>query len=101
MAKKTNIRSIRFSDELAALIEQQPGNTFTEKFETLVNRCVNELPEKEAELQRIQQQIQDEYAKLKDLWKSTREWRQTLQNVNTRIMSLEVILDQELKLREP
>ena len=49
MAQKNNIRSIRFSDELAELIDRQVGRTFTEKFENLVTRCVWELPGKEAE----------------------------------------------------
>ncbi len=31
MARKSNIRSIRFSDELAELIERQVGNTFLER----------------------------------------------------------------------
>ena len=44
MAQKNNIRSIRFSDELAELIDRQVGRTFTEKFENLVTRCVWELP---------------------------------------------------------
>ena len=40
MAAKNNIRSIRFSDELAELIERQVGDTFTQKFENLITRCV-------------------------------------------------------------
>ena len=55
MANKTNIRSIRFSDDLAELIERQAGQTFTEKFERLITRCVWELPRQEQErLARIQ-----------------------------------------------
>ena len=50
MARKNNIRSIRFSDELAELIDRQVGNTFTEKFENLVTRCVWELPQKKGSL---------------------------------------------------
>ena len=57
MAQKNNIRSIRFSDELAELIDRQVGRTFTEKFENLVPRCVWELPGKEAELKRLDQEI--------------------------------------------
>ena len=57
MARKNNIRSIRFSDELAELIDRQVGNTFTEKFENLVTRCVWELPQKERELERLNQEI--------------------------------------------
>ena len=57
MAQKNNIRSIRFSDELAELIDRQVGRTFTEKFENLVTRCVWEMPGKEAELKRLDQEI--------------------------------------------
>lgn len=57
MAQKNNIRSIRFSDELAELIDRQVGRTFTEKFENLVTKCVWELPQKEAELKRLDKEI--------------------------------------------
>ena len=67
MTKKPNIRSIRFSDELAELIDRQAGNTFTEKFENLVTRCVWELPQKEAELKIIQECIDTERKRLYDL----------------------------------
>ena len=100
MAQKNNIRSIRFSDELAELIDRQVGRTFTEKLENLITRCVWELPQKEKELEQIQKQIEQEMQKLKELWKSSREWRQTLQGINTRLMSLETILDQELEIRK-
>ena len=50
MAQKNNIRSIRFSDELAELIDRQVGDTFTQKFENLITRCVWELPQKEKQL---------------------------------------------------
>lgn len=67
MATKNNIRSIRFSDELADLIDRQVGRTFTEKFENLVTRCAWELPQKEAELKAIQEQIVRERQKLREL----------------------------------
>lgn len=54
---KNNIRSIRFSDDLAELINRQVGDTFTEKFENLITRCVYELPQKEAELRRLDEEI--------------------------------------------
>ena len=58
MARKPNIRSVRFSDELVELIDRQVGNNFTEKLENLVTRCVWELPQKEAELKDIEESIQ-------------------------------------------
>ena len=57
MAGKSNIRSMRFSDTIIEMIEQQAGDTFTAKFEALVTKCVWELPKKEQELKEIQKQI--------------------------------------------
>ena len=59
MAQKTNIRSIRFSDELADLIDRQIGETFTAKFEALVTRGVGELPNMDKELAWWEMQIKD------------------------------------------
>ena len=70
MAQKNNIRSIRFSDDLAELIDQQIGDTFTQKFENLITRCVWELPRKEEELRRIQEQIKQERQRLAELQKT-------------------------------
>lgn len=75
MAQKNNIRSIRFSDELAELIDRQVGRTFTEKFENLVTRCVWELPQKEEQLKRVQEQINQERKRLYDLQKATERLR--------------------------
>lgn len=69
MAGKPNIRSIRFSDELAELIDRQARDTFTEKFEGLITRCVWELPQKEAELERLEAEIRQERERLARLRK--------------------------------
>ncbi len=90
MAGKPNIRSIRFSDELAELIDRQAGNTFTEKFENLVTRCVWELPQREAELEQVQERIQQERKQLAEL----RKRRETLDRV---IRSIQRSLDYQLK----
>lgn len=81
MAGKPNIRSIRFSDELAELIDRQAGNSFTEKFEGLITRCVWELPQKEEELKRIQKEIQQERKRLTDLRKRQRKLDQTINSL--------------------
>ena len=90
MAGKGFIRSIRFSEELAELIDQQVGNSFTEKYENLITRCVWELPQKEAELKRIQEEIQQEWKRLADL----RKRREKLDRV---IRSIQQSLDYQLK----
>ena len=85
MGKKNNIRSIRFSDELAELIDRQMGNTFTEKFENLVTRCVWELPQREAELKEVQKQIRQEEKRLADLRKRRTVLDQTIQSIQKRL----------------
>ena len=64
MEGKSKIRSIRFTPELYELIDRQDGDTFTQKLENLVTRCVWELPKKEEELKYVQTQIRKEYAML-------------------------------------
>ena len=81
MAGKPNIRSIRFSDELAELIDRQAGNTFTEKFENLVTRCVWELPQREAELKEVQKQVRQEEKRLTELRKRRTVLDQTIQSI--------------------
>lgn len=81
MAGKPNIRSIRFSDELAQLIDRQVGNSFTEKFENLITRCVWELPQKEAELKRVQEELQQERKRLADLRKRREKLDQAIQSI--------------------
>lgn len=72
---KNNIRSIRFSDELAELIEQQVGDTFTQKFENLITRCIWELPAQEKRLAEIQQQIKQERERLYNMQRATEKLR--------------------------
>lgn len=72
---KNNIRSIRFSDELADLIERQAGQTFTQKFENLITRCVWEVPAAEKRLEQIQEEIKRERQRLYDLQRATEQLR--------------------------
>lgn len=72
---KNNIRSIRFSDDLAELIDRQAGQTFTQKFENLITRCVYELPRQEERLKAIQEKIRQEQQRLYDLQQATEQLR--------------------------
>ena len=93
MAGKGYIRSIRFSEELAELIDRQAGNSFTEKYENLITRCVWELPQKEAELERIQKDIQQEQERLSELRKQWAKLSQVMwsiqQNLDYQLKQLE------------
>lgn len=72
MAQKSNIRSIRISNDMAELIDRQAGANFTEKWENLVTRCVWELPQKEEQLKAIQAEIKQERQRLYDLQMATK-----------------------------
>lgn len=88
MAQKGNIRSIRISDQMAELINQQVGSNFTEKWENLVTRCVWELPKKEDELKRIQEQIEKEKLRYYALQGQNDGLRTQLRNINAKMDDL-------------
>lgn len=81
MAGKSNIRSIRISDQMAELIDQQTGSNFTEKWENLVTRCIWELPQREKEIKQIEEEITSKRAKLRQLSDRARKYEQALDNM--------------------
>ena len=97
---KNNIRSIRFSDELAELIDRQTGDTFTQKFENLVTRCVWELPRKEAEIKRLDAEIK---RKRQDLTSMNEEYSQmsyTLNRIRPELNHLEAVIKHQIEYWE-
>lgn len=80
---KNNIRSIRFSDELADLIERQMGDSFTQKFENLITRCVWELPEQEKRLEEVREDIRLERERLYNLQRATEQLRLLEQDIQS------------------
>lgn len=93
MAKKNNIRSIRFSDDLAELIDRQVGNSFTEKFENLITKCVWELPQKEHQIKIIEEIIAEKRKELAGLRSKTGELQKHLYNIMSKMNSLEMAID--------
>lgn len=70
---KGNIRSMRLSDECLQLIESQPGESFTAKFEYLVHYCINKLPDTERHLNHLRELIRDEDLRLTRIRKKASE----------------------------
>lgn len=64
---KNNIRSVRFSDEMVEIINQQVGENFTQKFERMVYNCYMLLPEKKRQLERLEASISQRRRELEDL----------------------------------
>lgn len=100
MAQKNNIRSIRFSDELAGLIDRQVGRTFTEKFENLVTRCVWELPGKEAELKRLDGEIKEKRKQLQTMIMQLQNLKKTMNDVQSKLIWLEKVIETETEVWE-
>lgn len=89
MAQKTNIRSIRFSDELAELIDRQQGSSFTQKFENLISRCVWELPAREQELKELEKRIEKKRVRLLEMSAQARELSATINDLFPKVLALE------------
>ena len=100
MAKKNNIRSIRFSDEMIEMIESQAGETFTAKFEALVTRCMWELPRKEQELKGIQERIEYERKQLARIQKRIREMDQNILTAESAVRNYNYAMKSALKKLE-
>lgn len=97
MATKNNIRSIRFSDELAELIDRQQGDTFTQKFENLITRCVWELPEKNRELEQLENRIQEKRKQLQAMTAQAGDLRMTINSLAPKVQELENNINQALE----
>lgn len=90
---KNNIRSIRFTDELAELIDRQIGNNFTEKFENLITKCVWERPQREEEIKHLDEEIRMKREELIRLRNMAYQLRTNLNSINQNAALLEASID--------
>lgn len=97
MAKKNNIRSIRFSDEMGELIDQQNGDTFQAKLENLITRCIWDLPAKEKELARIEDRIREKRAEYTQLTQRVSQLSSMANDIQWKMDSLNSALDRAVK----
>lgn len=81
MAKK--IVNLRLSEEMIDLITAQIGDTFTQKFENLVTRCMWELPAREEQLAAVKEKINQERERLRKLEKASEELRCLEKDINS------------------
>ena len=100
MSKKSNIRSIRFSDDVFKIIEDQEGETFTAKFESLVRTCMLELPRKEKELELYKQRIVEEKKNYEYVKKEVSKMRNTIRGLNFTLESMTRQINQAMDQAE-
>ena len=86
--KKGNIRSIRFSDDLIEIIDQQVGDNFTQKFERLVYNCYMLLPEKERQLEQLEERIQRKRVDLAELSQHYDISARTLRSIENELFAI-------------
>lgn len=101
MAAKGNLKSVRLSDDLMELIEQQVGDTFTAKLENLVTRCVWELPEREKELERVKEQIKQERKRLANLQSLYRKLNFIINDLNSKTSTILLSVNKAIRDLEP
>ena len=82
-ASKPNIRSFRYSDRVAQILEAQPGDSLNAKFEALVLTCYDKLPEVERRLDRLNEQIEVSRKQLADMTAMERNCEQLQRSVDT------------------
>lgn len=100
MAKKNNIRSIRFSDTMIEMIKSQAGDSFTAKFEALVTRCMWELPAKERELEQLQKDIDYWEKKLARIGKQAYELENKMYRLNNSVDQYSNMIKREISTLE-
>lgn len=97
MATKNNTKCLRLSDAIIEMIEAQTGDNFTAKFEGLVTRCMWELPKRTEQLAMIQEKIDREGRRLRELSSDVYKFRRVLDNLNMQAQRLEKVLEDNLK----
>lgn len=70
---KSNIRSFRYSDEVAAALEAQEGKNLNDKFENLVLFCYHTIEQRRQELEHVNEQIRRQREKLLELSRETQQ----------------------------
>lgn len=90
---KNNIRSVRFSDEMIEIINQQVGDNFTQKFERMVYNCYMLLPEKQAQAGRLDMLIKDKREALNKLQDRYYTGVQFLNALEARLRDLNRLFD--------
>ncbi len=93
---KNIVKTIRLNDEILEAIEGQIGDTFTQKFEAMVTRCMWEFPAKEAQIKQLDKQIAEKRKKLYEMNDQAGKLSATLRDLTSRIQNLEQAIAREI-----
>jgi len=81
--KKTNIRSFRYSDRVAEILEAQEGTSLNDKFENLVLFCFDRVPAMEKRVNEIKKEISDKLSMLHEFDRQSEALRRLAQDIKT------------------
>lgn len=97
MAVRTNSRSFRYSDRVAEILENFEGDSLNDKFNNLVIYCFDEVPKRQKEIVRLDDEIKVKKEKIRKLSEKTRQiddFFHKLEFVQGRVYDIFVALDE-------
>lgn len=97
---KTNLRSFRYSDEIAAILEAQKGNSLNEKFETLVLFCYYKVESRKKDLEEVERRIEQEREQLYNLQRATEELRMLENDIQSAKRSFAIVQRRAAQIAE-
>ena len=100
MAKKSNLKSVRLSDQVMDYVINFEGDGFNQKFENLVLFCMEQEEAKKQRLESLDQQITKQYKKLetvRELSSEIGDVRRALTHLERQTNDLSVLMDKLLK----
>lgn len=100
MAKKTNMKSVRLSDQVMDYVINFEGEGFNQKFENLVLFCMEQEESKKQRITLLDQQIARQYKKLyalQQLSSKIGDVRRALTHLEWRTNDLSGLLDELLE----
>lgn len=99
MAKKSNLKSVRLSDQIMDYVISFEGDGFNQKFENLVLFCMEQEETKKQRLESLDQQITKQYKKLetvRELSSEIGDVRRALTHLERQAIDLSILMDKLL-----
>ena len=100
MAKKSNLKSVRLSDQIMDYVISFEGDGFNQKFENLVLFCMEQEETKKQRLESLDQQITKQYKKLetvRELSSEIGDVRRALTHLERQAIDLSILMDKLLQ----